>query len=77
VVVRPGVTYIGVVWAFLRVHTITAAMGVRVLLNLMLTLTLFMLWRSWRVHRGRLETVKRNAIHIDERSGYSRDQSGP
>jgi hypothetical protein len=57
-----GVTNISVGWAFLPLpgQTITVAMGVRLLLNLMLTLTLFTLWRSWRLHRERLEKVKRN-----------------
>jgi hypothetical protein len=55
-----GVTNISVGWAFLPGHAITLAAGVRLVLNLMLTLTLFTLWRSWRLHRERLEKVERN-----------------
>jgi hypothetical protein len=74
-----GVTNFGVGWAFLPLpgQTIPVDIGVRLLLNLTLTLTLFTLWKSWRLHRERQEKVKRNAIRTDERPGCSTDESGP
>jgi hypothetical protein len=50
-----GVTSIRVGWAFLPGHAISVGAAVRLVLNLVLILTLFMLWKSWRLHRERLE----------------------
>jgi len=52
-----GLDSFGVSWAFLPGQPITIAMGVRVLLNLGLTVALFTLWRSWQ---PRLEMAKGN-----------------
>jgi hypothetical protein len=57
-----GLNGFGFSYAFLPGQPFTVAMGFRVLLNLGLTVTLFMLWNSWRRHHERREMVEVNRL---------------